>query len=367
MLIVNSRQRTVLSMKLQKIELTNFRNFSSFSTNLDDLAILVGENGTGKTNFLESIYFLSTSKTFRRGQERQAISWGADFFKIGGKVVAREKKKMTLYLDSQEKIYQINNKKTYSKDILGQLPTVLFTAEQIEAVSGPPSARRKLFNTVLCQKDQEYLKNLYNYQRTLFARNRLLFSLQYTKPDEKQLLFWDKALVGAGKILIQTRQKMVEFFNPLLLANWRKVATGFDLVLEYKPSCLAESLEEELSASHNHDIEMGQTTKGPHRDDFALMGGGKPLGVFGSRGEQRSALLALKLAEKQFLTGQDLSPILLLDDVFSELDLCHRKALDDFLDTSQAIFTTTDLHLLPEKLVKKAQIITLNKESRGES
>jgi len=348
-------------MPLIDLRLVNFRNFSNFPTPLSSVVVLVGANGTGKTNFLEAIYFLATSKTFRKGSDRQAIQWGRDYFQIKAHYKRDERTgSLVLYCDQLEKIYKVNSHLVRAKDILGHLPVVLFTAEQIEIINGPPAQRRKLFNTLLCQKSSSYLGNLWQYQRALFARNQLLAKIHNARGQIEELIFWEKALIKFGAPLIEEREKMTHFFAPLLKTAWSKL-NSHSLTFDYRPSSTKEHLADNLKLRRPYDIEVSQTSVGPHRDEFALQEDGRPLGIYGSRGERRSALLALKLAENEFLKDQA-PPFLLLDDIFSELDAAHRQVIGQLVaGASQVIYTSTELAHLPTNLTKGAKIITLSK------
>ena len=363
-------------MYLKRLSLTNFRNYRSLTLDFPrPLTLLQGPNAQGKTNLLEAIFFLATSRSSQARTDRQLIHWAveneplpfarlvAEFERAG----RTSKLELTLapietsngQIRYQKKI-RIDGIARRAFDLVGELKVVLFLPQDIDLVAGSPSGRRRYLDVALCQIDREYCRRLSRYNQLLPRRNRLLRQLAERGGDRGQLAFWDEQIADHAGLIMARRQRAVEFLATQTGEKHAELTGGSeDLELTYLPSFTPETHgtiprdANELGATYldrlretqAREVAAGMTLIGPHRDDLGFAIAGHSLGDFGSRGQQRTASMALKLAEMAFMiaeTGEQ--PILLLDDVMSELDGRRRRYLANLLTSvQQAIVTTTDL------------------------
>ena len=369
-------------MNISQLVLANFRNHQkqvfSFS---EATTIIIGKNASGKTNIIESIYFLSSSKSFRLGKDLQAITFGAELARIKGEVKTDgDKKILEIIITNGEvmgvvtpyKKLLINDIPKRSIDFVGILRSVLFWPEDMELVTYSPSMRRRYLDSVLVQVDREYRRTQVSYERGIRQRNKLLEGISEHTAHRHQLIFWDQLLIKQGNYITEKREEFIDFINGFSLPTL--FSTGLKYQLFYDKSIISlHRLEQYKDA----EVAARVTLVGPHRDDMVFRiksrrmrdpaeAGKKEgeelfdLAIFGSRGEQRLAILWLKLAELAFIenkTGE--KPILLLDDIFSELDHAHREIIFGMVGNQQSILTVTDRHLIPEKYYKEAKVVEL--------
>ncbi|MGB9911653.1 MAG: DNA replication/repair protein RecF [Microgenomates group bacterium] len=353
-------------MVINSLLLQNFRsyirkefNFSS-GTNL-----LVGPNASGKTNLLEAIYLLATGKSFRAEVEEEMINYQSQIANIKGQIFdEKESKELEVILTRGEiqgrrvakKIYKVNGINRRMIDFVGNLRVVYFGPEDLEIIVNSPATRRNYLDAVLEQVDKEYRRANLSYQKGLRQRNKLLEQIREEGRPRSILYFWDKLLISNGEIITKKREELINFIN-------QQPEYFGKIFLEYKPSIISPQRLEKYAEK---EVMAGMTLIGPHRDDFIVeIQEGKDkvrnLHIFGSRGEQRLAVFCLKLAEMEFInkkTGQ--LPVLLLDDIFSELDDKHRIELLKVIPRQQTIITTTDLNLVDVELRKKIFLINFN-------
>lgn len=342
------------AMTLRRISLQNFRNYSrkEFDFSLG-MTLVIGPNTVGKTNLLEAIYLLATGKSFRAQVEQEMIAYGKDIARVKGKTKEEE---LEIVLTRGEikgervakKRYLLNGVGKRKMDFVGHLTCVLFGPEDLELVVNSPSTRRDYLNAVLEQVDREYRRANLSYQKGLRQRNKLLEQIREKGRPKSILFFWNKLLVENGEIITQKREELIDFINS-------QPDYFYDLVVAYKKSVISPA---RLEQYQSREIAAGMTLVGPHRDDFELRAGERNLHTFGSRGEQRVAVFSLKLAELEFMAekgGQ--RPVLLLDDVFSELDQDHRKRILEIIPKQQTIITATDLQSI--KQGKETKVIKL--------
>lgn len=345
-------------MILEKLTLQNFRSYQkqnfefSASTNL-----VLGNNGAGKTNLLEAIFLLATGKSFRADKDEQMVLYGQEF----GRVIARvDDRDLTVVL-TKPKRFLINGVPKRKMDFIGNLRCVLFRPEDIDLILGSPSTRRDYLDFVLEQVDRDYRRSSLSYKKGLRQRNKLLERIRENQAERKQLLFWDKLLIKNGEIITSKREEYLEF------VSWKIAKRGMPLRLHYDKSVISQL---RLKQYGSNEVAAAKTLVGPHRDEFMFIFKRpgkleKDLAIYGSRGEQRMAVLGVKLAELEYISQchsatvpQD-RPVLLLDDIFSELDHEHRQEVIKLLEKQQTIVTTTDEHLLPAKYKKKLDKIKL--------
>ncbi len=384
-------------MYLQHLSLRNFRNYLRLELPLPQgVTVVQGRNAQGKTNLLEAITYLATSKSLRALTERELVHWLAferealPFAEVAGEVQHNgHVTRLRLVLTQQggrgsgsgfRKVVMINGTRKRALDLLGLLPVVIFMPEDINLVAGAPSVRRRYLNLLLCQMDREYCRHLDAYNKVVTRRNAQLRALQGKRFDEALLAYWDESLVEHGAYIIHKRQEVIARLDVLAREQHRLLAPGQGrLRVEYRPALdlsgrtnsvpkaqlalamleqpvayvpqpvwplarVEKRFREVVEQLRRQEVEAGMTLVGPHRDDMAFILDGRDVRTYGSRGQQRTTALAVKLAEVQVLEeALGGSPLLLLDDVMSELDAeRRRRLLDVVVHVPQAILTTTD-------------------------
>lgn len=349
-------------MILKQIQLQNFRNYQNqefkFSSGLN---LLIGPNTTGKTNLLEAIFLLASRKSFRARLEEEMIRYQKEIARIKGKVgVDGQEMILEVVLTRGElngtkvakKKYLVNGVGKRMMDFLENFRVVYFGPQDLEIVVDSPSIRRDWLDLVLEQADRDYRRASLSYKKGLRQRNRLLEQIRDEGKPRSTLFFWDKLLIENGGVITQKRQEFLNFINHQPEC-FGKLEIYYDKSI-ISPQRLGKYAEEEIAA--------GATLVGPHRDDFEAMIDGKSLHAYGSRGEQRTAVFSLKLAELEFMAQKiGKRPVLLLDDIFSELDHARRERLLEVIPKQQTIITTTDIHLVKRNYLEKMKVIELKK------
>lgn len=342
-------------MFLKKLNLTNFRNYSNLELEFDHRpTILVGNNAAGKSNLLEAIYLLSTTKSLRVETEDELIKEGEVFTRVEGFLENGGDSELLVIINTPNKevLFRkkvlVNGISRRAVDFIGNLPAVIFYPSDINLVTGSPSLRRWHLDLGLAQIDPQYKKALTAYEQFLTARNRVLKRIRdgYGRKDE--LDYWTDELVKNGRVISEKRLAFFDFINGL------EKPLG-EFIFEYKPS---EVTIEKLVETNGREVAAAVTLIGPHRDDFAILLEGRNLAHFGSRGEQRTATLAFKLAQLEYMAKiLGTRPILLLDDVFSELDAEHRAHVVDIVGKQQTIIATVELENIPQAFLDSARIL----------
>jgi len=336
-------------MVIKSLELENFRNYETLSMHFDSgTNILYGDNAQGKTNILEAIYLSATTKSHKGSKDKELINFTAEEAHIRTYIEKDElEHRVDMHLrKNKSKGIAINGQKIKkAADLLGLLNVVFFSPEDLSIIKNGPAQRRRFVDLELCQLDSVYLQHLNNYNKIINHRNKLLKEL-YFKPALKDTLFvWDSQLVSYGSKIIERRADFVKQLNEIILEIHAKLSGGKEaLKIVYEPNILSEALEKELEAGQERDIKLKQTSIGPHRDDFSFKVGDIDLRKFGSQGQQRTAALSLKLSEIELvknITGE--TPLLLLDDVLSELDSSRQNFLLNSIGKIQTIITCTGL------------------------
>ncbi len=356
-------------MLIKKLQLQNWRNHGKFAFEFEGITVLVGPNATGKTNFLEAIYYLATGKSFR-AKDESLIGWDEPFARIEADIQSAENKdNLLVVLENQGRVVKtvkIKEQKVASSKLLGHLGAVLFTPEEIELISTLPEARRRYLNMIISQSDRRYAYSLIHFRRTLEQRNSLLRRIWNGEAREDELEVWDGRFAEYSEQIIAARASYVQEINKHLTKHYQRLAgNNQKLELIYLPSVSPTEgwagIATRLTQSRPRDILARVTTIGPHRDDIAFTLDGRNLLTFASRGELRTVMLALKLAEVDFLESvMGERPVLLLDDVFSELDEKRRDLLSQVFTEQQTIITTTDLDHVSKNILAKAKVINLN-------
>ncbi|TSC92895.1 MAG: DNA replication and repair protein RecF [Candidatus Berkelbacteria bacterium Licking1014_7] len=346
-------------MKLLSLRLQNFRNYTDFVFEPDGLTVLVGKNGVGKTNIIEAIRFLTIFKSYRSKKQIEVIKWSEDWMRLEGRAkIANKNRTLEMYQDKTQKVAKIDKVNKNITQMIGLFRSVLFAPEDLSLVQGAPGLRRKWWDIVLSQKDRKYLKKLVMYYKVLKNRNHLLLKIFSGLANQDELDYWDNQLVENGEFLQKTRRTFTEHFNKSASHYYHTVSSeqqNLQINLKIKDISLP-LLKERL----NFDIKMRATTAGPHLDDFYFELGGRDLATFGSRGEFRSVILVSKIIEADFLREENDLPVILLDDILSELDQKRRNHLFEMFGEHQVIMTTTDAAGIEEKVRKGAKIVELN-------
>lgn len=343
-------------MIFKKLNLVNFRNYLNLDLDFDSRpTILVGNNATGKSNLLEAIYLLSTTKSARVDNEDELIKDDESFTRVEGFVKEGQAETELLVIinrQTEEGMFRkkvlVNGISRRVTDFIGNLPAVIFYPSDINMVTGPPSLRRWHLDLALAQIDSQYKKALTLYEQFLTARNRVLKRIREGQAKFDELDYWTQGLVKNGKIISEKRLAFFDFINGL-----DKPLGEFEF--GYKGS---EVTVEKLGETNGREIAAAATLIGPHRDDFEVLLEGRNLAHYGSRGEQRTATLAFKLAQLEYMAkilGK--RPILLLDDVFSELDALHRAHVVEVVGKQQTLIATVELQNLPKKFLDDARIL----------
>jgi len=333
-------------MLIQKIALNQFRNFEKKEMSFDFSNIIVGDNTRGKTNILEAVFYLATGKSFRAEKENEVIKEGQEFVNIEGSVFCGdEEKKLRVFLSNhferpRMKRLEVNGVNRVRTNFAGHLKAVLFTPENFNILNGSPSIRRKYLNSVVMQTDRTYLKTLNQYKKIVYQRNRLLERISERRSKRDELEYWNNKLLELGQFIQKRRMEFFNFLSQSLEKYSFLFKSGKILTIDYKSNLINQ---ERLNSYVEREIGARVTLIGPHRDDFIMFLGNKKLSLFGSRGEQRLGVLILSLLSLDYIEHHvKVRPLLLLDDVFSELDQFHKKAILNILETQQTIMTTTD-------------------------
>ena len=371
-------------MYIQSLTLNNFRNYAHLELSLPgQMVVLQGDNAQGKTNLLEAIYLLAATRSPLAATEREFLRWQSWQEDIPvARLVARVQRasdRLQLELafrgeprsDGPQsglvyKQIKMNGLARRASDVVGLVNVVLFTARDIEIVGGAPSLRRRYMDLVLCQADSRYLRALQDYGKVLDQRNPLLKRIQEGESRPDELHFWDNELVDKGSYVCLARRQLVAHLNLLVAKIHPQLAPGETLELVYRPSLnsgveqdfeqLKAAFQLALAGIQKREIGAGTSLVGPHRDDLQFLNGDTDLGVYASRGQQRTVSLSLRLAEAGYLKEKKGdSPVLLLDDVLSELDPQRRGRLLTWLaDYEQVLLTTAEFDLLPADLLSRA-------------
>jgi DNA replication and repair protein RecF len=361
-------------VRVQHVSLSHFRNYERLDLDLGPRhTVLWGENAQGKSNLIEALYYLATMRSFRASSDRDLIQWGvaddpigftriaARFERAGDvesvEVVLREAPKAEDPTASTlSKRIRVNDGARRAIDAIGVLTAVSFAPQDLELVDGAPLLRRRYLDVTISQEDRRYCRSLAQYNRVVVQRNSLLRSIRERGTKVDELHFWNREMIASGAYVVFRRLETMQRLGEIAKQRYAEL-NGRDesLELSYRSTVfdglvVGPSDLDEIAASYEarvedvlrREIALGASIVGPHRDDLVLALGGHALADFGSRGQQRTVALALKLAEAEHLrqrTGE--SPILLLDDVLSELDASRRTRVVDNILLDQQVFLTT--------------------------
>lgn len=327
----------------------------------DGVNVVYGPNAYGKTNLLEGVYLLSVGDSFRAKRTEEMVRFGEELGRVSGEIADESDEITTVEVmvsgglvmgkKVNKRKYLVNGVSKRRKDIVGLLPVVLFQPEDVDLVSGPPDIRRKFLDKVLLQTDKIYEQSLSTYEQALRRRNKLLDAVREGAVTRHSLAFWDGLMIKHGNILQEKRREFIDYMNDL----FAKSELFNKLNLVYDASTISESRLEQYKDA---ETALGYTLVGPHKDDWMVREGDRKLSVYGSRGEQRMAVLACKMGEIYYLEEKTKQrAVLLLDDIFSELDEEHKQEVLRVMVGRQVLVTTAD----DVDMFKKAKLIKLAK------
>lgn len=336
-------------MIITKLELSNFRNYDSLKLKLDSKTnILYGKNAQGKTNVLESVYLCSTTKSHRSSKDAELIKFNSDEGHV------------KLFIDKNDREYRIDIhlRKNKSKgiaingipikkasELFGIFNVIFFSPEDLNIIKNGPAERRRFVDMELCQLDKIYVYNLINYNKVLSQRNQLLKDI-YFRPDlEDTLDVWDMQLADYGSKVIKRREEFIQDINKIIKPIHEELTNGKENIeVVYNKNCEETTLYEQILSNRKKDIKYKSTSVGPHRDDILFFNDGINVRTYGSQGQKRTVALSLKLAEIELVKSLiNDTPVLLLDDVLSELDSDRQNHLLKSLNNIQTLITCTGL------------------------
>ncbi len=336
-------------MQVNSVELCDFRNYESAKLDFHDHTnVLYGDNAQGKTNVLEAIFVCGTTKSHKGSKDRELIRIGAEEAHIRLFITKKDvshKIDMHLKKNKSKGIAIDGIPIRRSSELMGLVHIIFFSPEDLRIIKNGPSERRRFLNLELCQLDAVYLHDLGDYNKILNQRNKLLKQISFQPSLKDTLDVWDMQLIACGKKIIRRRKEFVVQLQKMVQQIHSRLTGGREeLLVTYEPDVEEELFEEKLKKSLEKDLRTFTTNAGPHRDDLCFQNGTIDLRKYGSQGQQRTCALSLKLAEIELvkqLTGDQ--PILLLDDVLSELDRNRQNYLLDSIHDIQTIVTCTGL------------------------
>ena len=349
-------------MKINSIHLENFRNFDNIDVDFDDVNIIWGENAQGKTNLIEAIYLFTGAKSFRGAKDKELVKFNCEKCKLKINFFSNDRDQNAEIIIDKKRSVSLNGiKNKGAAELSKELKAVVFSPVHLSMVKDGPRERRHFIDGALCQLKANYRNLLKEYSRALVQRNSLLKDLPKHPELESMLYIWNQNLAATGAKIIFQRLKYIEALKPYINDIFTGISNNKEAIdLEYKGcdefEADVESIEKKLLKAFENakgqDIVNRTTTKGPHRDDIEILINGKSARTYGSQGQQRSCVLAIKLAEAALLkemTGVE--PIALLDDVMSELDESRQDYILNHIKSAQVFITCCD----------KEQILRLKK------
>ncbi|MBI1808118.1 MAG: DNA replication and repair protein RecF [Ignavibacteria bacterium] len=358
-------------MHLTTLKLHHFRNhLDSWFDFGDGINVLSGDNGQGKTNVIEAISYLCLTKSFYAGTDSVALNFDHEVFEVEGTLMSdhhsEHRVRVAYAAPTGQKVFSINRRHVEPfSSVVGKFPIVICSPEHTPITSEGPSERRRFVDFVISQSSSIYFQNLMEYRKVLKHRNKILLDGKILRRDVGALLDpWDEQLISHGSSLLLRRKQFVEEFEGYILSAYHQlIGSEEEPAIEYRPmnnieqysteKDIREIFRADLSEKKAEEMRFGTSLIGPHRDEFVLKINGLDLRKFASQGQHKTFLVALKIGEFFYLKDRcNETPILLLDDVFSELDEHRSGHLLKFVETlSQAFVTSTNPHLLENSLV----------------
>lgn len=344
-------------MRLERLTLENFRSYTKQVFHFGQTTVIVAPNGAGKTNVLEAINLLATGISERAGETSEMIQFDSEIASVSGVMEHNdERNELSVVLTNGVYMGKTTPKRRYLVDgvartraaLVGKLAAVMFRPEDMRLIEGSPSRRRRYLDEALVMAHPEYARALPLYEASLKRRNRLLDAIRDGVAKREQLSYWDQSIIKNGNILTDYRRDLLNYLSGL------KTSFG-TYSLEYDASTVSPA---RLAQYSEAEVAVGYTLVGPHKDDFVIKSKGRDLMKYGSRGEQRLAVLFLKLGNLQYIEEKlKIKPILLLDDIFSELDQEHREEVMKMTVGRQTLITSAEEGVIP--MMTGADIIRL--------
>ena len=336
-------------MYIKSLQLNNFRNYENLDIEFDQgTNILYGDNAQGKTNILEAVYLCGTSRSHRGSKDRDMIRFG----QMEGHIrMELEKRQIPCRIDMhlhkmRPKGIAVNGVPIRrARELMGAVNLVFFSPEDLNIIKNGPSERRRFLDLELCQLNSLYVNSLAGYNKTVNQRNKLLKDISFRPELEKTLDIWDMQLIRYGKELIRERKKFLKELNEIVKeVHWNLTGGKEQIRIGYEPCVEEDSFEKELFLKRESDLRQKMSSIGPHRDDMSVKINEIDIRKFGSQGQQRTSALSLKLAEIRMVKNKIMdTPVLLLDDVLSELDSSRQNDLLESIHDIQTIITCTGL------------------------
>ena len=357
------------------------------------MVLFQGRNGQGKSNLLEALYILAIAKSPRVSSDRELIRQPAapeDAYAQVSATVRRGSEDLRLQIDYQalpgdaaksaeaasattvRRHIRVNGVPRRASELVGQMTAVMFSAEDLALVYGSPTVRRRYLDILISQLDREYLRTLQRYQKVVYQRNHLLRMVREGRSSAEELAFWNDELVREGSYIVSERSRTVRALSDLASPAHQELTGGLErLEITYAPSfaidedgqveAIADAFRDSIETRGERETAQGATLSGPHRDDLQIRINGMEAGAFASRGQSRTAVLAMRLAEAGYLAQERASgPIVLLDDVLSELDTSRRAhVLDRAASYEQCLITATDLEHVDGRFLSRMSILTI--------
>lgn len=336
-------------MYVEKIEVKNFRNYDAMTLVLDKgTNIFYGNNAQGKTNILEAVYLCGTTKSHRGSRDRDMIRFGEEESHI--RMIVRKQNipyRIDMHLKKNRAkgiaVNEVPIKK--ASELFGIVNFVCFSPEDLNMVKNGPAERRRFLNLEICQINRLYMDDLAKYNKILEQRNRVLKDMQFRRDYQDMLDIWDEQLLFFGSKIIEERKKFLMYLNDIVKDIHGSLTNGNEYIdLVYEPDTTKDEFIDRMKEARDRDTHMKSTTVGPHRDDFAIRVNDIDIRRFGSQGQQRTAALSIKMSEIEILKKNTKdTPILLLDDVLSELDSNRQNYLLKSISHIQTLITCTGL------------------------
>ena len=357
-------------MEIASLKLLNFRNFDTLELNFSsNKNIIIGNNGEGKTNIVEAIFVLGLTKSFRTNDDDVLIKENNSLFKIEGNIKSSFVNNYKIIYQNGVKVVKINNNKIIKlSDYISNINVVLFSINDLKLIKDTPNTRRKLINLEISQLNNEYVIYLNYYNKILKQRNTYLKTLYNKNINYEYLDIIDNQLIDYGIKVFEIRTNFIEKINKLLSNIYFNLGGFEGLFINYKSDYKGKNIEtikKEYKNNIEKDIVLGSTQIGIHRDDFIFSLENKEIKNFASEGQQKNAIIAFKLSEIElFYEIKKEYPILILDDLFSELDLKKIENILNFIsDEIQTFITTTDLKKIKKKYLKNSKIFKITEKS----
>lgn len=360
-------------MIIKKIDLKNFRNYKNLEIEFDkNTNILYGKNAQGKTNLLEACYISATTKSHKGAKDKDIIKMGDEESHICTIIEKDESEyRIDIHLRSKRAKGVALNRVPLKKavELFGVLKVIFFSPEDLDIIKRGPEVRRKFLDMELCQIDKIYLNDITLYKKTLAQRNKLLKDIDFERSLISTLPVWNEKLVHYGNRIIKRRREFIKELTPITEKNYNKISGKTEnLELFYEPNVTEEGFFKVLKEKEIQDIKTGQTNSGPHRDDMGFAINGMDARTFGSQGQQRTCALSLKLSEIDIIKKHtDQNPVLLLDDVLSELDTDRQRHLLNSLENVQTIMTCTGMDEIKEAGLNTGKVFIVDNATISEA